>query len=94
MVPQQNSLDWKCQLEELLFHLRAPADVVIHSHVVTICMKGIESVIGYRPEPLISEATGMWVITEQVLPTAMIRYSEAIGMWVICHDQHPHVETM
>ena len=45
-------------------------------------LEGHESVIGYRPEPLISEAIGMWVITEQVLPTAMIRYSEAIGMWV------------
>ena len=60
-------------------------------------VQGIEQVLPTAiagPEPLISEAIGMWVITEQVRPTAMIRYSEAIGMWVICHDQHPHVETM
>ena len=77
MVPQQNSLDWKCQLEELLFHLRALADVVIHSHVVTICMKGIESVIGYRPEPLISEAIGMWVICHECGKSAGLTFTSS-----------------
>jgi Tripartite tricarboxylate transporter family receptor len=56
--------------------------MVITAHPGRADKRTLESVIRYRPEPLISEATGMWVITEQVLPTAMIRYSEAIGMWV------------
>jgi hypothetical protein len=34
-------LDCKCQLEELFFHLRSLADVVIHSHMKPLIRKAI-----------------------------------------------------